>query len=165
MGNQQAALLSRLTIVSFIDLYTTVGKIRRQQLTQWSTRLTDYTPSKISLGYTYRKLIPSVWDQAGVSDRGLQDSRAERGTVTGWLAAYIPEWLVDSWVLGHIGGWRREKDQAQDNNEEWQQIKAGKLQHRDRETQRRLMTRRHHVSHLEVMSGFYWVLFLAHWSE
>lgn len=78
----------------------------------------------------YRKLVPCVRAQAGVSDGGLQDSRIERGAIGGLLAAYIPKWLVDSRVLGHIGG---EKDQAQDNNEEWQQIEAGELQHRDRE--------------------------------
>lgn len=86
------------------------------------------------LGYTYRKLLPCLRAQAGVGDRGLQDARTECRLVGGRLATCVPELLVDSRVLGHIGRRGGKKNQAQDNNDESQQVEARELQHRGKQT-------------------------------
>lgn len=88
----------------------------------------ERSKSQTVLGHSYRQLIGCVEAQAGVRDRGLRDPSTDRRSVGGWLVAYVPEWLVDSRVLGHIGWWGREEYQAQDSDEEWQQIEARKLQ-------------------------------------
>lgn len=94
----------------------------------------ERSKSQTILGHSYRQLIGCVEAQAGVRDRGLRDPSTDRGSVGGWLVAYVPEWLVDSRVLGHIGWWGREEYQAQDSDEEWQEIEARKLQDRGGKT-------------------------------
>lgn len=118
LGDRPASLLSRLGTANTISLYTTMSRTWRLQLTHRSTGLTDYIPSQIILGYTYRKLAPHLRAQVGVGDGRFQDSRTERRLVGGWLAACVPELFVDSRVLGHIRRRGRVKDQAQDNGEE-----------------------------------------------
>lgn len=88
--------------------------------------------SQISSGNLHRKFIPRLRTQAGVGDRGLRGSRTEWRLVTGRLAGCVSELLVDSGVLGHIGGGGGVKEETQDDDEERQQVEAWELKQRHR---------------------------------
>lgn len=130
--NHAAERLSTLGTTSTISLYATVGRTWR--LIHWSSRLKDWTPSDVDSRYTYRELLSCVGAQTGVGNGRLHSSWTEWGRVGSLLAACVPELLIHSWILGHIGRRRGVKCQAQDDDEERQQIQAGKLQQTDRFT-------------------------------
>lgn len=114
---------------STIHLYT--RETWGLHLTHKFIRLMHLTLSQF-LGYFNRKLVSLLRAQGSVDDSGLQDSRAKWRWFIWCLIVFVSELLVDSWVLDHIGWRGGVKNQAQDNDEEWQQIETRELKHRDR---------------------------------